>query len=177
MLKTLSTIVALLLSACGSATQPYGLAAFEHQLFGAQTTSEHILELGQSATFSSEKIDAQLHPRLAAAFDASTAPAYPLIGRDHANWVRAIEINRTLDSKSFQIFAKSLSPYPTRLSLFIVTAEGANLLADTNSSVWNTGTHFALVDNTLKLQDGDVLIMRNEGAKQSFESRFTVSLK
>ncbi|MFT7516295.1 MAG: hypothetical protein ACI84O_000068 [Myxococcota bacterium] len=179
MLKTLIPIVALLFSACGVATQPSGMADIEHQAFYEMSVENHTLAIDRNgiASFASAAIDAQLQPRLAAAFAEAKAPGYPLIGRDHANWVRQIDVAPSSESGKYSVTSKGLAPYPIRLSLIKHTADGDMLITRIDSAPWNAGTHFAMLSKDIALQHGDVLIVRHEGAKQGFDSIVTVSLR
>ncbi|MCX8267066.1 MAG: hypothetical protein OTI37_05585 [Planctomycetota bacterium] len=179
MFTKLIPIVGLLLCSCGIATQVTSIASAEHELFNELSVSEHLINLDSSGAghFSSATIDAELHPRLAAAFAAGQAPSYPLIGRDHAQWVRSLDIVAGSDAGWHLVTVKALAPYPIRLSLIKREAQGEQLIANINSEMFNSATHFARLSGELKLQNGDVFIVRHEGARQAFENVITVTLE
>ena len=171
MLNKLIPIVGLLLCSCSIATQITSIASFG--------VGEHLINLDSSGAghFASATIDAELQPRLAAAFAAGQAPSYPLIGRDHAQWIRSLDISAGSDAGLYLLTAKSLAPYPIHLSLIKKKAKGEELIANIDSEVFNSATHFAIVIEEVELQDGDVFIVRHEGSRQAFESVITVTLE
>jgi hypothetical protein len=178
-MKILSPIFSLLLCSCGIATQASSIASLEHDLFYDLSVSEHVIAVDASGTayFASANIDANVQPQLAAAFDNGQAPSYPLIGQDHANWVRSLAVATGSEDGKYLLTAKGLAPYPIRLSLIKRDAAGDALVASLNSDTWNQATHFATISVEIELRDGDVFVVRHEGAKQGFDSVVTVTLK
>jgi dihydroxyacid dehydratase/phosphogluconate dehydratase len=51
------------------------------------------------------------------------------------------------------------------------------LIARIDSAVFNSATHFARVIEEVAVQDGDVFIVRHEGARQAFEDVITITLE
>jgi hypothetical protein len=173
MLNKLIPTVGLLLCSCGIATQVTSIASFG--------VSEHHINLDPSGAghFASATIDAELHPRLAAAFAAGQAPSYPLIGRDHAQWIRSLDIVAGSDTGLHLLTVKALAPCPIHLSLIKRNAQNEylNLIAWTDSAVFNSATHFASLIEEVAVQDGDVFIVRQESAHQAFEDVITITLE
>ena len=162
MLNKLIPIIGLLLCSCGIADQVTSVASFGQEFFYELSVGEHLINIDSSGAghFASATIDAELQPRLAAAFAAGKAPSYPLIGRDHAQWVRSLDIIASSDVGWYSLTAKALAPHPICLSLGKRDAHGEYLIAEINSEIFNRATHFASVLEKVELQDGDVLIMR-----------------
>lgn len=171
MFNKLIPIVGLLLCSCGIATQVTSIANFG--------VGEHHINLDSygAGHFASATIDAELQPRLAAAFATGQASSYPLIGRDHAQWIRSLDIIAGSGSGLYLLTAKALAPYPIRLSLIKRDAQGERLISKINSAVFNSATHFASGTVELEVHNGDVFIVRHEGARQTFESVITVTLE
>jgi len=171
MLNKLIPIVGLLLCSCGIATQVTSIASFG--------VSEHHINLDPSGAghFASATIDAELHPRLAAVFAAGQAPSYPLIGRDHAQWIRSLDISAGRGGDLYLLTAKALAPYPIRLSLIQRKAQGEQLIANIYSEVFNSATHFASIIEEVEVRNGDVFIVRQESAHQAFEDVITITLE
>jgi hypothetical protein len=179
MLNKLIPIVGLLLCSCGIATQATSIASFEHKQFYELSVGEHFITLDSlgAGHFASGTIDAELQPRLAAAFASGYAPSYPLIGRDHAQWIRSLDIIAGSGSGLYLLTAKALAPYPIRLSLIKRNAQNEYLIAKIDSAIFNSATHFARVIEEVAVQDGDVFIVRHEGARQAFEDVITITLE
>jgi hypothetical protein len=179
MLNKLIPIIGLLLCSCGIATQATSIASFEHKQFYELSVGEHPITLNSSGAghFASDIIDAELQPRLAAAFASGCAPSYPLIGRDHAQWIRSLDIIAGSGGGLYLLTAKALAPYPIRLSLIKRNAQNEYLIARIDSAVFNSATHFARVIEEVAVQDGDVFIVRHEGARQAFEDVITITLE
>ena len=171
MLNKLIPTVGLLLCSCGIATQVTSIASFG--------VSEHHINLDPSGAghFASATIDAELHPRLAAAFAAGQAPSYPLIGRDHAQWIRSLDIVAGSDTGLHLLTVKALAPCPIHLSLIKRNAQNEYLIARIDSAVFNSATHFASLIEEVAVQDGDVFIVRQESAHQAFEDVITITLE
>jgi hypothetical protein len=178
MLRTLIPSVSLLLCSCGIATHPLAVASVDHAMLYKLSVDNHELYLSSGhAAYDSGAIDAAIQPKLATAFERGFLE-HPLIGRDHANWVRHLSIEPGSEHGKYNLVAKGLAPYPIRLSLINRTAIGDMLIKRIDSEPWNTGTHFATVsEKDFRLEDGSELIVRHEGAKQGFDSLLTIRLK
>jgi hypothetical protein len=157
MLNKLIPIVGLLLCSCGIASQ-----LTPGDKVGELSIGEHLVSIDSSGAghFSSATIDAELQPRLAAAFAAGKAPSYPLIGRDHAQWIRSLDIIASSDDGWYSLTAKALAPYPIKLIVSKRNAQGEYLIAEIDSEIFNRATHFAIVLEKVELRNGDILIVR-----------------
>ena len=162
MLNKLIPIVGLLLCSCGISAKLTSAASSGNEFLHELSVGEHLIEIDHSGAghFASATIDAELQPRLAAAFAAGKAPSYPLIGRDHAQWIRSLDIIASSDVGRYSLIAKTLAPHPIHLSLSKRNAQGEYLIAETDSEVFNKATHFASVLGKVELRNGDVLIIR-----------------
>jgi hypothetical protein len=167
MLNKLIPIVGLLLCSCGIASQ-----LTSGDKVGELSVGEHLVSIDSSGSghFASATIDAELQPRLAAAFAAGEAPSYPLIGRDHAQWIRSLDIVASSDDGWYSLTAKALAPYPIKLSVSKRNAQGEYLIAETDSEVFNRATHFASVLEKVELRNGDVLIVSAPRSSDEFDS-------
>ncbi len=144
------------------------LAQWEHDL-AYQIDSHPIeLEVGSSGHFATGEVDSTRHPQLAKAWDQGAAPASPLIGREPAYWLRALDITRQEDHS--HIYVKALAPYPVRLSLLVKESDQWVLLGQLDSTPWSTGIHFASLQVDYPAQTGTQLTIRVEGAHQANES-------
>ncbi|MDP6963172.1 MAG: hypothetical protein QGF46_03305 [Planctomycetota bacterium] len=162
------------LCSCGTATQPLGVALLEHDLFYEISTETTQLELiNGEGHFSSSEISTELQPQLSRAFAIGELNT-PLIGRDHANWVRDLKIIPGEKENQFVLTAKALAPYPVRLSLIHRAEKGDLLLSRSNSNAWNSGTHFAIVKSDFEMKNSATLIVRTEGAKQGVDNVVSV---
>ncbi len=162
-------------SACTSPTGPTGLAQWEHQAFYQLDTNTIWLEVpAEGASWSNADVHDAHNPALTRAWEAAEAPASPLIGRDHAQWIRALDAHMNEDG-SLHLAAKALAPYPIRFSLIAVENGQERLLGQLDSEAWSAGTHFAKVGVDYLLPQGDAMvILRSEGAYQAMESMLRV---
>jgi hypothetical protein len=161
MLNKLIPTVGLLLCSCGISDPVTSVSSFGDECFYELSVGEHLINIDSSGEghFASDTIDAELQPRLAAAFAAGEAPSYPLIGRDHRQWIRSLDIIASSDVGWYSLTAKALAPYPIHLSLSKRNAQGEYLIAEINSEAFNRSTHFASVLEKVELRNGDVLIV------------------
>ena len=123
------------------------------------------------------ELDAELYPALSAAWQRACRPTAPLIGRDPGVKLRAMTVTPpTHAGEAWNLQAKALSPHPIRLRLY-VELEGALVeLGAANSELWNRNSHFARVECNAWITDGSLLVLRVEGAHQSFESALRVRM-
>lgn len=164
-------LLALGVSACSSPTGPNGLAQWEHQAFYQLDANTIWLEVpAEGASWSNADIREAHNHALTRAWEAGEKPISPLIGRDHAQWIRALHAHMNEDG-SLHLAAKALAPYPIRFSLVAVENGQERLLGQLNSESWSAGTHFAKIDLDYLLPQGQAMvILRSEGAYQAMES-------
>jgi len=174
MLRKLPCVVILvtLLPACAALTEPAGLAQFEHEVFYATDIDAYDLSVtAQGASFASGIVDKVRYPQLAAAWAAGAAPKSPLIGRDPALWLRQLDVTPVIDTDGqVELVAKSMAPYPVRLTVLAVEDGHEVALVQGNSEAWSAATHVAKLGVRYVAKTGSVIIVRVEGAHQVHET-------
>jgi len=165
-------LFAVAISACTTISRTPGPAQLDHELFYGLDTKPAKLEIPLGgATFSTGSIDSTVYRRLAAAWEAGEKPSYPLIGREPAVWLRELKVTPVLDSGGkVHLEAKTLAPYPVRLTLLAMEGERSATLAQSNSEAWSAGSHFGSVSADYAAFSGSIIIVRVEGAHQAMES-------
>lgn len=162
--------------ACSTPTGPRALAQWEHQAFYGLDQDTVWLEVdADGVSWANEDVADARNAQLTRAWEAGKTPAAPLIGRDHAMWVRALDARVAVDG-SLVLSAKALAPYPIRFSLIAMEDGEERLLGQLESEAWSAGTHFAKVEaDYLMMHPEALLILRSEGAYQAVESRLRLA--
>lgn len=163
---------ATLIPACATVSRSPGLAQFDHELFyGLDDNPVELAVPLSGGTFSAGEVDATLHPRIAASWEAGEAPSYPFAGRKPSLWLRELQVTPMLGTGGkVKLDAKVLFPYPVRLTLLAIEDGRPATLSQANSASWSTTTHFAAIEVDYQAYAGTILIMRVEGAHQATES-------
>lgn len=168
-------VVALLVTlfpACSAPTKPAFLAQFEHELvYGTDIDAYNLAVPLKGASFATDDVDKVRYPQLAAAWTAGEAPKVPLFGRNHAMWIRQLDVTPVLNTDGqVQLSAKALAPYPIRLTVLAIEDGKEVALTQGNSQAWSAATHFAKLDVDYLADSGSVIIVRMEGAHQAHET-------
>lgn len=165
-------LFATVMPACATISQSPGLAQFDHELFYGLDDNPATLPVPMSGgTFTQGEVDATVHPRLAAAWEAGQAPSFPLAGRKPALWLRELVVTpKPGTGGKVQLDSKVLFPYPVRVTLLAVEDGRLATLVQTNSEAWSTTSHFASMAMDYQAFAGTVLVLRVEGAHQATES-------
>jgi len=160
------------LPACAALTEPAGLAQFEHEVFYGTDIDAYDLPVAtDGSSFATGDVDKVRYPQLAAAWTAGEAPKSPLIGRDHAIWLRQLDVTPVIDANGqVELVAKAMAPYPIRLTMLAIEDGKEVALSQGNSEAWSAATHFAKLGVQYMAENGTVIIVRMEGAHQAHET-------
>lgn len=163
---------AALIPACATVNRMPGVAQFDHEIFyGFDQTPVQLVVPMDGATYSTGSVDATVYPKLADAWEAGAKPASPLIGREPALSIRELTVTPVVGSGGkVRLDAKSLAPFPVRLTLLAVEDGVPAIMSQANSEAWSTGSHFADLQVDYQAYAGSIIIVRTEGAHQAFES-------
>ncbi|MDP7062150.1 MAG: hypothetical protein QF489_04350 [Planctomycetota bacterium] len=165
-------LLAIVFPACAALTRPASLAQFEHELSYGTDIDAYDLEVPLSgASFATGDVDKVRYPQLARAWTAGEAPPSPLIGRDHAIWLRQLDVTPMLGTDGqVNLEAKAMAPYPVRLTILAIEDDREVALTQGSSEPWSAATHFAKLNVDYLAGSGTVIIVRMEGAHQAHET-------